>query len=213
MPTLTWGESGTRLFETGVDKVVLFPPSGVGVPWSGVTEIKTSSNGGEPTPYYIDGYKYAAVASVEEFEATISAFYAPDEFLECDGVVDIQNGLFITNQPRTTFGLSFRTKLGNDTAGANHSYKLHLVYGCLAEPTDRAYSSLNNDPKAEVLSWNLSTVAPLISGYRPTAHYLVDASKTPSGVLADLEDLLYGTIDTFSSLPNTAELIALFTGP
>lgn len=210
MPAIIWGTVGERYFETGVDRTVLYPKIGPGVPWNGVKNISESPNGGSPKPFYADGYKYLNTSSAEEFQANLEAFSSPAEFAACDGTQGIQNGLFITQQPREQFGLSYRTKIGNDTGGTDYAYKLHLVYNCLASATSRNNQTLSNSTEPMSLSWQITTTPPPITGFRPTAHFVIDSRFTPSYILVALEEFIYGTASTDPDLPTVDELIAIF---
>lgn len=209
MTRLVWDAVGERFYETGVDHGVLYIGN-LGHAWPGLVSVNESTAGGEPRPYYVDGFKYMNLAAAEEFEATIEAFSAPPEFAPCDGVNTMYSGLLITNQPRRPFGFSYRTRVGNDVDGADHGYKIHLVYNALAAPSERAYSTLSDQAEAPTRSWKLTTMAPKIYGHRPTAHFVIDSRTSPSDVLAAFEDLLYGTDITTPTLPTVPELLALF---
>ena len=210
MAVLVWGNVGERYYETGVDRGVLFPTLGDGVPWNGLISVTESPSGGEPRPYYLDGFKYLNLATSEEFAATIDAFSAPDEFDKCDGTASIQNGLFITQQKRESFGLSYRTIIANDVDGTDHGYKIHLVYNALAAPSSRSNSTINDSPSPITFSWGITTAPPTISGYKPSAHFVIDSRKTAPSVLLELENILYGDSSSNSRLPEVDELIALF---
>jgi hypothetical protein len=206
---LVWSAAGERFFESGLDRGVLYV-SGLGVAWSGLTSIDESPTGGSPKPFYHDGIKYLNLVSAEEFEATINAYSSPPEFAPCDGVGAVYNGLFVTQQPRKPFGLSYRSKIGNDTDGPDHAYKIHLVYNALAAPTGRTNSSVADTPNINTLSWKITTLPPAITGYRPTAHFVIDSRYTPADVLAEIEDKLYGNQSFNAALPTVAELLAIF---
>lgn len=210
MTRLTWAPLGERYYETGVDRGVLYPALGPGVPWHGLTAVKEAGSGGSPKAYYVDGYKYLNVSSAEEYEATLEAFAAPFEFAECDGTLDISNGLFVTNQPRASFGLAYRTKVGNDIDGPDHGYKIHLVYNALAAPSSRDFSSMSSSAAPSIFSWRISTLAPRITGRKPTAHFVIDSRMTPPTLLRDVEDVIYGSDLTESRLPSVDELIDMF---
>lgn len=212
MTRLTWGDSGNRFYETGVDRGVLYT-NGVGVPWNGLTAVKESPSGAEPTPYYIDGVKYRNLTAAEEFAATIEALSSPPEFDACDGVAQIHNGLFVSEQPREPFDLCYRTLVGNDLDGEDHGYKIHLVYNALAAPTERANSTRTDSPSPMGLSWTISTMPPPLVNRRPSAHFVIDSRTTDPGLLIDLEDILYGSDDLVSSIPTPTELVALFVAP
>lgn len=207
---LDWGAVGERFFETGIDQGVLYLPSQAGVPWTGLISVSENPSGGEAKPYYIDGTKYLNVASAEEYEATINALGSPKEFGLCDGNVSIHPGLFVTRQPRRPFGLSYRTLLGNDLNGSNHGYKIHLVYNALAAPSQRTNNTLNNSGDPSTFSWNITTKPPSITGYKPTAHLVIDSRFTDLEKMAAVQDLLYGTDEDDPTLPTPDELIAVF---
>lgn len=209
MTRLTWGDSGERFYETGVDRGVLYT-NGVGVPWNGLTAVKESPSGAEPTPYYIDGVKYRNLSAAEEFEATIEALTSPTEFNVCDGVAQIHNGLFVSEQPREPFDLCYRNLIGNDLDGEDHGYKIHLVYNALTTPSERANGTLTDTPEAMSLSWAISTMPPTLVNRRPSAHFVIDSRTTDPAVLVDLEDILYGSATLTASIPTATELVALF---
>lgn len=211
MARIVWTAQGERYFETGVDRGVLYLPFDPGVAWPGLISVSENPSGGDPQPYYFEGKKYLNVASKEEYEATLTSYYPPAEFLECDGVTRLQNGLYITQQARSTFGFSYRTKIGNDLKGPDFGYKIHLVYNALAAPSARPNQTAGPSGEAAVFSWNLTTKPPAITGHRPTAHLVIDTRFTDPDILADLEDLLYGTDEDLSALPTPDELIDLLT--
>ena len=210
MAVLVWGNVGERYFETGVDRGVLFPKTGPGVAWNGLVSVSEAPTGGEPRPYYLDGFKYLNLATAEEFAATIDAFSSPTEFDKCDGTASIHNGLFITQQPRESFGLSYRTRVGNDTDGADFGYKIHLVYNALAAPSTRTNSTLNDSPAPITFSWGITTAPPPITGFKPSAHFVIDSRKTPASVLSLIEGVLYGSASSNPRLPDVEELMDLF---
>ena len=210
MPRITWGDPGTRFYENGIDRGVLYVGANPGVPWTGLISVVESPSGAEARPHYIDGVKYLNLASSEEYQATIDAYGCPLAFLSCDGTVEIHNGLYATQQPRTSFGFSYRTFIGNDIDFSEHAYKIHLVYGALASPSQRSAISNSDKTNATVLSWALSTCPPSVTGYRRTSHYAVDSRYANTGVLSTLENLLYGNESQYSSLPTPDTLISLF---
>lgn len=220
MAELVWDGVGEKVYETGVDHGVLYIPDETGVydsgyAWNGLTAVNESPSGAESNPQYADNIKYLNLQSAEEFGATIEAFTYPDEFAQCDGSAEPEPGVFVGQQPRKTFGFSYRTKIGNDVAGQDAGYKLHLVYGALAAPSEKAYSTVNDSPEATAFSWEVSTTpVPVgtIGGveYKPTATLTIDATKVDEDALSALEDLLYGTVGTDPSLPSPADVIALF---
>lgn len=213
MSRLTWGATGKRYYETGVDRGVLYIGGQPGVPWTGLTSVSESPTGGEARPYYLDGVKYLNLSSGEEFEATIDAFSSPPEFGPCDGTASIQNGLFVTQQPRKSFGLSYRTMIGNDVDGSEHAYKIHLVYNAIAAPSDRTNNAIGESAEPMSLSWSITTLPPILTGFKPTAHFVIDSRSTPTEVLLEVEDILYGSGVADSSLPSAQELVDIFNRP
>lgn len=212
MTRVIWGTAGGRFYETGADRGVLYVGSTPGVAWDGLISVSEAPSGGDPQPYYLDGYKYINIAAAEEFEASLTAFSSPFEFGVCDGIRRLHNGLFITQQPRASFGLSYRTLVGNEIEGTDHAYKLHLVYNALAKPSGRSNNTISDSPDPTQLSWDISSRPPLATGYRPTAHLVVDSREADPAVLAELEDLLYGVEFVNPRLPTQAEIISLFAG-
>lgn len=217
MTALTWDQVGERLYETGVDHGVLYIPnaSGIydkGVAWNGLTAVTESPAGAEASPQYADNIKYLNLVSAEEFGATIEAFTYPDEFGQCDGTAAPSEGVLLGQQGRKTFGLSYRTRLGNDLDGVDFGYKLHLIYGALAAPSEKAYSTINDSPEALTFSWEVATTPVLVASYKPTSVIVVDSSVVPSADLAELEEILYGKEGVDSRLPLPDEIITLFAG-
>lgn len=210
MAVLEWGTAGQRFFETGVDRGVLYPKIGNGVAWSGLLSVSEEPSGGEPKPYYFDGFKYLNLATAEEFSATIEAFSAPVEFGICDGTAAIHNGLFVTQQRRESFGFSYRTKVGNDVDGVDHGYKIHLVYNALSSPSQRNNATMGDSSEPITLSWGITTAPPPLSGFRPSAHFIIDSTKTEEAVLLELENILYGTSESDPYLPTISEIVSLF---
>lgn len=214
MSKLKWDQIGERLYETGVDKVVLFPMEstgqyGTGVAWNGISAVNESPSGAEPTALYANNGKYLNLISNEDFAATIEAFTYPDEFEECDGSKEIAPGVVIGQQKRKVFGLAYRTLLGNDVDGNDHGYKLHLVYGCLAAPSENNHSTINDSPEAGTMSWSVSTTPVEVADAKPTATVTIDSTKADKTKLKKLEDMLYGTEQAESKLPLPAEVITL----
>jgi hypothetical protein len=209
MTKLAWDGPGERFFEMGVDRGVLYVQSNNGKAWSGLISVSESPSGGEAKPYYFEGQKYLNVSANEEYAATITSFYPPEEFLTCDGVVKLQNGLLVPHQPRKPFGLSYRTRIGNDVSGTDLGYKIHLVYNALAAPSSRPNETMGSSADPSNFSWAITTRPPAITGYRPTAHLVVDTRYTDPEVLAELEELLYGTEESFATIPTPDELIAI----
>lgn len=213
MSKLVWDQAGERFYETGVKQGVLYvQESGVygkGVAWNGLTAVTESPSGAEATALYADDIKYLNLISAEEFGATIEAYTYPEEFMACDGSASIATGVYIGQQSRKSFGLCYRTTLGNDTENNNYGYKLHLIYGATAAPSERAYASINDSPEAITFSWELTTTAVDVPGFKPTACITIDSTKVDEGKLKALEDLLYGTEDEEPKLPLPAEIITL----
>lgn len=215
MATLTWDATGSRLYETGVDHGVLYllNTQGAyanGVAWNGLTAVTESPSGAEANPQYADNIKYLNLLSAEEFGCTIEAFTYPDAFAQCDGTANPSVGVSIGQQTRKTFGFAYRTKLGNDIEGSDHGYKLHLIYGALAAPSEKAYATVNDSPEALTFSWEVTTTPVDVPGYKPTAQLTIDSTKVDALALAELETLLYGSTNTTPELPLPAEVIALF---
>jgi hypothetical protein len=222
MTKVAWDQVGQRLYETGVDHGVLYMPDagGVyndGVAWNGLVAVTESPSGAEITPQYADNMKYVSLVSAEEFAATIEAFTYPPEFGQFDGTLSPEVGIFVGQQDRRSFGLSYRTLVGNDLEGTAHGYKLHLLYGCLAAPSEKNYGTVNDSPEAITFSWEVST-NPVEVGeiggvqYKPTASLVIDSTLVDATALGELEDLLYGTVGTDPSLPTPSDVIALFAG-
>lgn len=216
MPKLTWDGTGERLFETGVKQGVLYPIQtdgaySKGVAWNGLITVTESPSGAEPTPLYADDIKYVNLLSNEEFGATIEAYTYPDEFAECDGSGTLAEGVTVGQQKRKVFGLCYRTTIGNDVDGNDHGYKLHLVYGCLAAPSEKAYSTINDSPDAITFSWEVSTTPVNVTGFKPTSQITIDSTKVESTKLKAIEDLLYGTTEKEASLPLPDALAAVLT--
>jgi hypothetical protein len=218
MTKLAWDNTGERLYETGVDHGVLYIPDvdGVyndGVAWNGLTTVTESPTGAENTALYADNLKYLTLRSVEEFGATVEAYTYPPEFMQFDGQAVPSPGVAVGQQNRGIFGLSYRTRLGNDVLGSDFGYKLHLIWGASASPSEKAYATINDSPEAITFSWELVTY-PISAGadLKPTASIVIDSTLVDAGTLADLEDMLYGTAGTDPELPTPEEVIALFAG-
>ncbi len=193
---LKWDQTGERLYETGVKQGVLYiPTNGVyskGVAWNGLTAVTESPSGAEVTALYADDGKYLNLMSAEEFGATIEAYTYPDEFAACDGSKELADGVTIGQQARSTFGLCYKTTVGNDTEGNDHGYKLHIIYGALASPSEKAYSTINDSPDAVTFSWEVTTTPVNVTGAKPTASLVIDSTKADPTKLTALEDILYG---------------------
>lgn len=216
MAILTWDGVGERLYETGIDRGVLFiPNNGVydqGYAWNGLVSVTESPSGAEATPQYADNIKYLNLVSAEEFGATIEAFTYPDAFMQCDGTAQPSAGISVGQQSRKSFGFSYRTKVGNDVSGADFGYKLHLVYGALAAPSEKAFNTVNDSPEAITFSWELTTTPVPVTGLKPTAILTIDSTKVPLANLQALEAALYGTAGTSARLPLPDEVISMFSG-
>ena len=219
---IVWDQVGERLYETGVSKGVLYPMKNgeysVGVPWNGLTAVNEQPSGAEPTALYADDIKYLNIMSNEEYAATIEAYMYPPEFEECDGSKSIAPGVVIGQQNRTSFGLSYVTKIGNDTDGSDHGYKIHLVYGCLASPSEKGHSTVNESIEAMTFSWSVSTtpveVPIVVDGqkkFKPTSTVTIDSTKVDSEEFGKLETMLYGSETADPKLPLPSELTSIFT--
>ena len=194
---LVWDKTGEHFYETGIKNGVLYPMSESGtypkgVAWNGLTAVTESPSGAEPTALYADDIKYLNLLSNEEFGATIEAYTYPDEFAECDGSASLTEGVYIGQQARKTFGLCYRTTLGNDAKGNDYGYKLHIIYGAMASPSEKAYSTINDSPDAITFSWELSTTPVAVANFKPTASLTIDSTKVNAQKLAALEEILYG---------------------
>ena len=207
MSKIEWDKTGEKLYETGVKNGVLYLPdeSGAytkGVAWNGLSSIKESPSGAEATPLYADDIKYLELTSAEEFGGTLECYTYPDEFAECDGSAEVAPGVIIGQQNRKTFGLCYRTTLGNDIKSNEYGYKLHLIYGAKASPSEKAYSTINDSPEAITFSYEISTTPVNVTGYKPTASLIVDSTKVSKEKMAALEAILYGKDATVESGAN-----------
>ena len=214
MAELVWDDAGDRLYETGIDKVVLFPFAAGGgyangVAWNGVTAINENPSGGEATALYADNIKYLNLMSVEELGLSIEAYDSPDEFDECDGSVALATGVTIGQQERKHFGLCYRTLIGNDEEGTNYGYKIHIVYDCVASPTEKSHSTVNDSPEAEAMSWDVNTVPIAVSGYKPTASVVIDSTKVAEAKLTLIKNSLYGTANAPSTILTPAGILEI----
>jgi hypothetical protein len=224
MSKLVWDKTGERFYETGVSQGVLYLRGedgtySKGVAWNGLISVTESPSGAEPTPIYADNIKYLNLMTAEEFSATIEAYTYPDEFAQCDGSAEIATGVMIGQQNREVFSLSYKTALGNDVDGTDYGYKLHLIYGALAAPSEKGYSTINDSPEAITFSWEITTTPVSVTGFKPTASVTIDSTKVNAAKLAALEEILYGKDPTTSSgndsvdprLPLPDEIITLMT--
>ena len=214
MAKLIFDEVGSRFFETGVKNGVLFVQGADGeyengVVWNGLTAVTESPSGAEATPLYADDMKYVVLYSTEEFGATVEAYTYPEEFEQCDGSAALMDGITIGQQPRKSFGLVYKTVIGNDVQGQDLGYKIHIIYGAKAAPSEKAFATINDSPEAVTFSWELSTVPVPVSGHRPTATVVIDSTKVDAEKLALLEAKLFGSETEESSLPLPDEIAEL----
>lgn len=217
MAELVWDEVGQRFYETGVDRGVLYLPDAQGayvdgVAWNGLTSVSESPSGAEPNAQYADNIKYLNLFSAEEFSATIEAFTYPDEFTQFDGLATPSPGVLVGQQSRRSFGLCYRTKVGNDVDGDDYGYKIHLVYGCTASPSEKAYNTINDSPEAITFSWEVSTTPVAVPNMKPTSIITIDSTKVDADTLAALEQILYGDVGVDPALPLPATVITMFEG-
>lgn len=219
MPKLAWDSTGSRIYETGVDHGVLYVANDegaypTGVPWNGLSQISESPSGGEASPLYADNIKYLNLIAAEDFGATIEAYTYPEEFAACEGSATPVAGVHIGQQSRKLFGLCYRTVMGNDVEGNDHGYKLHLIYGAMAAPSQKDYQTINDSPEAISFSWTITTTPVSVTGFKPTAALTIDSTKVDEDLLAELEAVLYGedgTPGVVASLPLPDAVIALLT--
>lgn len=214
MAKLVWDQTGERYYETGVKMGVLYPQENgtypKGVAWNGLTAVTESPSGAEATALYADDTKYLSLMSAEEFGATIEAYTYPDEFAQCDGSAELATGVSIGQQKRKAFGLCYRTVLGNDTENNDYGYKLHLIYGALAAPSEKAYATINDSPEAITFSWEVTTTPASVAGFKPTASITIDSTKADAEKLAALEAKLYGSASEEAMLPLPDEVATIF---
>lgn len=214
MSKLVWDATGSREYETGVKNGVLYVQNGSGtyekgVAWNGLISVTESPSGAEATPLYADDIKYLELFSTEEFGATIECYTYPEEFEACDGSAEIATGVVIGQQNRTSFGLCYRTTLGNDVKGNEYGYKLHLIYGCKAAPSEKAYSTINDSPEAITFSYEVTTTPVQVTGHKPTASLVIDSTKIEPSKLAQIEAKLYGDASNEASLPTPDKILEL----
>lgn len=214
MAKLVFNNVGERLFETGVKNGVLYVMGDDGtyengVVWNGLTAVTESPSGAETTPLYADDVKYVVIYAAEEFGATVEAYTYPEEFEQCDGSATIFDGITIGQQTRKSFGMCYKTSVGNDVQGQDFGYKIHIIYGAKAAPSEKAYSTINDSPEAVTFSWELSTVPVPVEGFNPTATMVIDSTRVPAEKMALIEDKLYGTESDEPTLPLPDELLAL----
>lgn len=216
MAKLVWDKTGERLYETGVRQGVLYPQSTdgtypEGVAWNGLTAVTESPSGAEASPLYADDIKYLNLMSVEEFGATIEAYTYPEEFAACNGEAELVAGVTIGQQKRKAFGMSYKTVVGNDVDGNNHGYKLHIIYGAMAAPSEKAYATINDSPEAITFSWEVTTTPVSVPGFEPTASITIDSTKVDKSKLTALENVLYGSESEAARLPLPNEIATLIT--
>lgn len=217
MAVLEWDQVGEHFYETGVDHGVLYIPDNAGIydqgfAWNGLVSVTESPSGAEATPIYADNIKYLNLISVETYGATVEAYTYPDEFAQCDGSASPEVGVSLGQQGRRTFGLAYRTRVGNDIEGDDLGYKIHLIYGAKAAPSEKAYSTVNDTPEAMTLSWELTTTAVPATGFKQTASITIDSTKVDADNLADLEAILFGAAGVDPRLPLPDEVVAVFAG-
>lgn len=214
MPELTWDQTGNRFYETGVEKGVLFVYKNnayeKGVAWNGLISVSESPSGAESTALYADNIKYLNLMSNEEFGCTIEAYTYPDEFAECDGSASLSAGVIITQQKRLPFAFSYVTKVGNDVDGSDHGEKIHIVYGAMASPSEKGYSTINDSPEAITFSWEVTTTPIDFPDFKPTAHVIIDSTKVDAAKLTTLKTKLYGGDSAEPTLPMPSDLITIF---
>ena len=214
MSKLVWNQTGERTYETGVEQVALFPQDAsgtypLGVAWEGVTNVTESPSGAEPTKLYANDAVYGTLLSAEELGGSIEAYMFPDEFAACDGSVSIAQGVTIGQQDRKAFGLAYKTLIGNDVVGTAFGYKLHIIYGAKASPSEKAHATVNDSPEAQTMSWEFSTTPASVTGHKPTASIEIDSTTADPAKLAELEAMIYGSDDKEPTLPTPDEIMAL----
>lgn len=210
MTRIAWSESGSRLFEAGVDRGVLYLNNGLGVAWTGLIAVRETQAGGDPKPRYIDGIKVSNHAALEQFEGTIEAFTYPSEFEVCDGTAQYENGLRVRHQRRRSFGMSYRTKIGNDVSDLDLAYRIHILYNLRALPSGRDYQSLGENTEPITFSWDVSSRPEVMANLVPTSHFEIDSRYVPAELLQILENMLYGDSTQDATLPTAGELLFLF---
>jgi hypothetical protein len=212
MTALVWDQIGQRFYEGGVDRAVLYLQDGTGIPWSGVTSVTEEVSGNDSSPIYFDGVKYADLMALGDFSGSLKAYTYPDEFLEFEGVLEVGNGLFVTNQPVGRFGLSYRTKIGNDVDGENLGYKIHILYNLSAIPSSKNYETYSQEGNAMEFEWAITSIPGEVVGFRPSAHLIIDTRQMGSLLLEDLENTLYGDEFRDAELPDISTLTSFIGG-
>lgn len=214
MARLEWDKDGERLYETGVQNCVLYPKANTGaydkgVAWNGITAVNETPSGAEATALYADNIKYLTLKSVEELGGSIEAYMYPEEWKQCDGSAELAPGVYIHQQSRRSFGLCYRSEIGNDVVGTDYGYKLHLIYGCDASPSERPHSTINDSPDVTTMSWEFTTTPVKVAGFKPTSAIEIDSTKVDAEKLKALEDVLYGTESEEARLPLPDEVATL----
>lgn len=216
MSKLTWDQTGERFYETGIEQVALFKQSAgeypAGVAWNGITALNITPSGAEPTALYANNKKYVTLMSAEELGGTVEAYTYPDEWAECDGSAEVTPGVYVGQQPRKTFGLAAKTLIGNDTEQTKYGYKLHLIYGGLASPSEQSNSTVNDSPEAKTMSWEFSTTPVAMEGFEPTSYICIDSTKVDATKLAELEAIIYGSESAEARLPLPNEVATIMGG-
>lgn len=216
MARIIWDDTSKKLYETGVDRGVLYPQAQgaypKGVPWNGLTAFNETPSGAEPTPLYANNAKYITMMSAEEFGFGLEAYTYPDEFAACDGSAELITGVYAGQQNRVPFGLTCRTLIGNDTDANNYGYKLHIIYGALASPSEKSYATVNDSPEAITFSWECTCTPVNVTGFKPTASLTIDSTKVDADKLKALEDVLYGSESEEAKLPLPDEIVAILNG-
>lgn len=217
MSKLVWDQLGERLYETGVSKGVVYPQASGGLypqgaAWNGLTGVTESPSGAEPSPLYANNTKYLNLMSTEEFGFSITAYTYPKEFAQCNGECELVPGVTVGQQPRKSFGFSYQSLIGNDVDGSSYGYKLHLVYGALAAPSEMAHSTVNDSPEATEMSWECTTTPVAIGDFKPTSHIIIDSTEVEAAKLAALETILYGSTDKEARLPLPDEVAQILAG-
>lgn len=214
MSKISWDDDGSRLYETGCDRGVLFKKNGStyssGVAFNGLTSVSDSPSGAEANKVYADNMNYLTLYSVEEFGGSIEAYDSPDEFDECDGLLEVAPGVLIAQQKRVGFGFSYRSLIGNDEVGSDYGYKIHLWWNCMATPSEHSHSTVNDSPEAETQSWEVTTTPINVDGYKPISNMTIDSTRVDAALLAAFEKILYGSDNSDSTLMSPAEVIAFF---
>lgn len=206
----SWNEPGQRYYRAGVDRGVYYDRNGLGHPWVGLRSVSENPSGGETTSYFLDGEKYALISEYEDFSATIEAYSSPKAFMVSDGYVSPANGLFVSQQPRHSFGFSYRSFIGNDTEGMSHAYQIHLVFSAVAAPSEVRNTTITGTPSPNTFSWGITTLPQRFTNMKPSAHIVVDSRYTEPNVLSNIENVLYGTLIDDPRLPTPQEVLTIF---